>query len=109
MVFAVEVRSDSGRVSVRWNDGHESVFSNRRLRAACPCAVCKGETGILGKTYLRPTAAPIPDDVRAVGHTMVGRYAISFVWSDGHKTGIYPYDYLLELCECDRCRCKSSA
>ena len=34
---------------------------------------------------------------------MVGRYAISFAWSDGHDTGIYPYDYLLQMCECEAC------
>ena len=24
----------------------------------------------------------------------VGRYALSFVWSDGHKTGIFSWQYL---------------
>jgi DUF971 family protein len=34
---------------------------------------------------------------------MVGRYAVAFSWSDGHSTGIYPYGYLLGICECDAC------
>jgi DUF971 family protein len=39
---------------------------------------------------------------------MVGRYAISFGWSDGHSTGIYPYSYLLEMCECAECAAKAA-
>jgi DUF971 family protein len=27
----------------------------------------------------------------------VGRYALQFVWSDGHSTGIYTFEYLRQL------------
>jgi len=27
----------------------------------------------------------------------VGEYAIQITWKDGHNTGIYTYEYLLEL------------
>jgi DUF971 family protein len=27
----------------------------------------------------------------------VGRYAMGVHWSDGHKTGIYSYDYLKKI------------
>lgn len=40
---------------------------------------------------------------------MVGLYAIAFAWSDGHSAGIYPYDYLLEVCECEKCQEKKVA
>ncbi len=86
-----------------------SVYRNKRLREACPCAACKGERGILGRMYALPSGAKVPDDVKAVGYSMVGRYAISFDWSDGHSSGIYPYDYLLELCECEKCKRLKSA
>ena len=100
---------DEKMVRIKWTDGHESVFSNTRLREGCPCAVCKGEQGLLGKMYILPVVASIPEDIRATAYSMVGRYAISFVWSDGHKTGIYPYDYLLGMCECERCSAMKSA
>ena len=32
---------------------------------------------------------------------LVGQYALRFAFDDGHSTGIYPYDALLELCPCD--------
>jgi DUF971 family protein len=54
--------------------------------------------------YSLPLVSNVPDDVRAVGSSMVGRYAVSFDWSDGHSSGIYSYDYLLELCECENCK-----
>jgi len=31
--------------------------------------------------------------------SIVGRYALSFRWSDGHETGIYSFRYLRELGE----------
>src|SRR5438128_11172384 len=100
---------DENRVTIRWTDGHESVFTNTRLREGCPCAVCKGEQGLLGKMYIIPVVASIPQDIRATAYSMVGRYAVSFVWSDGHRTGIYPYDYLLKMCECERCTAAKTA
>ena len=27
----------------------------------------------------------------------VGEYALRFDWSDGHKTGIYPFDFLRDI------------
>ena len=109
MVSPSDVKTDEKNVRVRWTDGHESVFTNMRLREGCPCAVCQGEQGFLGKMYIIPVVTSIPKDIRATAYSMVGRYAISFVWSDGHKTGIYPYDYLLRMCECERCRSLKSA
>jgi DUF971 family protein len=29
----------------------------------------------------------------------VGRYALQFVWSDGHSTGIYSFEYLRDVAE----------
>jgi DUF971 family protein len=35
----------------------------------------------------------------------VGNYALRFVWSDGHDTGLYTFAKLrYELCECTECR-----
>jgi DUF971 family protein len=94
---------DESQVMIEWSDGHRSVFDNRGLREACPCAVCRGETGLLGRVYMLPTIPSVPEDVMAKEYRLVGRYAIAFAWSDGHSTGIYPYDYLLDLCGCPDC------
>jgi DUF971 family protein len=93
-------------VTIDWSDGHRSVHSNKRLREACPCALCAGEPPAIGVGRVIPLIVAAPEDVFAERDSMVGRYAISFVWSDGHSTGIYPYEYLLEMCECEACAAK---
>jgi DUF971 family protein len=34
----------------------------------------------------------------------VGRYALNFHWNDGHASGIYSWDYLREMCQCEECK-----
>jgi DUF971 family protein len=97
------------QVVIEWSDGHKSVHPNKALREACPCAMCKGEPPAIGVSRVIPLVVAAPEGVFAQSYTMVGRYAISFVWSDGHSTGIYPYDYILEGCECESCVANRSA
>jgi len=35
---------------------------------------------------------------------VVGRYALCFVWSDGHREGIYTFDFLRELAKDEVCQ-----
>jgi DUF971 family protein len=39
----------------------------------------------------------VPEDVLAIDWMSIGRYAVQFLWSDAHETGIYPFRYLREL------------
>lgn len=94
---------DPSQVVIEWSDGHRTLLENRRLREACPCAMCKGEPPAIGPARTIPLMPAAPSGIRAVKHSLVGRYAVSFVWSDGHSSGIYPYEYLLEMCECEAC------
>jgi DUF971 family protein len=34
---------------------------------------------------------------------VVGRYALNFQWSDGHGEGIYTFDFLRGICQCESC------
>ncbi len=87
-------------VSLRWSDGHASSYDARYLRLNCGCAECVEEWS--RRRLLDPAA--IPADLRAEDHLMVGKYAVQFLWSDGHYTGIYPFDVLRSLCTCDDCK-----
>ncbi|MDA4132292.1 MAG: DUF971 domain-containing protein [Thaumarchaeota archaeon] len=107
MVRPKAVALDAARVTIEWSDGHRSAFANQSLRESCPCALCQGEPNPFGGSRILPTVPDVSPDVRATAYTMVGLYAIAFSWSDGHSTGIYPYDMLLQLCECEKCRAKS--
>lgn len=90
---------DGTRLRIRWKDGHESEYAPRALRIACPCAGCVDE--MTGKRILEP--ASVPAHIHPLAIEYVGRYALLFRWSDGHSTGIYPFDFLRRLCPCEAC------
>ena len=89
-------RANQHDLKIIWQDGHESVFPARGLRLACPCASCVDE--MTGEIRIIPSR--IADDIRPLGVHLVGRYAISLDWSDGHRTGIYPFEFLRKRCPC---------
>jgi ATP-binding protein involved in chromosome partitioning len=86
-------------VRIRWKDGHDSLYTGYALRLGCGCAQCVDE--LSGKKRLREES--ISRDVRPLAIEPVGRYALRFRWSDGHSTGIYPFEYLRALCPCPSC------
>ena len=96
-VSAIEL--GEGDVTVEWSDGHRSVYDAKYLRINCGCAECVEEWS--KRKLLDP--ATVPADIRAEDHLMVGRYAVQFLWSDAHFTGIYPFQLLRKLCPCADC------
>ncbi len=80
-------------VRIVWNDGRESIYSTRDLRLACQCASCVDE--VTGQKRLNEST--VPKDVHPVAIEPVGRYAIHFTWSDGHRSGIYTFEHLRSL------------
>ena len=86
-------------ISIAWNDGHKSFYDLKSLRISCGCAECVEEWS--QRKLLDPASVPV--DIRVEDYLMVGRYAIQFLWSDAHYTGIYPFDMLRKLCGCTEC------
>ena len=84
-------------VRVSWTDGRTCTYPYRYLRLQCACAACVEE--MTGRRLLNISA--VPDDVIAVEYIEVGRYALQFLWTDGHDTGIYPFAMLLRLAAAD--------
>jgi DUF971 family protein len=96
-------RSSESAVSLHWDDGHVGITSLRTLRDACPCAGCKGET-VLFQTYDPPPVdKETPGRYTLQAAEAIGNYAMRFSWQDGHQEGIYTWEYLRSLCECDEC------
>ena len=88
------IRKKGGeRLTIGWSDGTESAFTARELRIDCRCAACRSEWS--GERILKPES--VPADIRIEAAEPVGNYALSFRFSDGHATGIYPFEYLYEL------------
>jgi DUF971 family protein len=90
---------DGARLRIEWGDGHVSEYEPRYLRLQCRCAGCIDEMS--GAPLLDPRT--VPEDVYPLSIRYVGRYALSFAWSDGHATGIYPFELLRAVCPCEEC------
>ncbi len=93
MITADDVQFTGEGVQVKWSDGKTCVFPYRYLRLQCACASCIEE--MTGRKLLN--VASVPDDVIAVEYIPVGKYALQFLWSDGHETGIFPFTMLQNL------------
>jgi ATP-binding protein involved in chromosome partitioning len=89
-----EIRQPSRQtISIRWSDGRETTLDARPLRLECPCAECVDES--TGRKLLDPSS--VPPDVWPTSINPVGRYGMSFAWSDGHSSGIYTHERLRQL------------
>ena len=95
--------SDASALWLVWDDHHEGPVTLRSLRDNCPCAGCSGESVLLhhARPLLQDYQAPGRYELRSA--TPVGNYAIRLSWGDHHDHGIYTWDHLRSLCECDAC------
>ena len=79
------------RVTVTFADGVVAEFGVAALRAACPCASCRGWRERGEQAWPRPGMA----DTVSIGHAeLTGAWGLSIDWSDGHSTGIYAWSVL---------------
>lgn len=86
-------------IAIVWDDGSESYIPLERVRRRCPCAACAGEKDVLGREYRGPPVQYTEKSFQLTQFQNVGGYAVSFLWADGHHTGIYSYEYLKKLGE----------
>ena len=84
-------------LEITWGDNHLSVLPLRFLRKHCPCAGCRGERDLLGRTMLPIVQTTYDGPITARGAELVGNYALRIDFSDGHSTGIYTFEFLREL------------
>ncbi|MFN2425334.1 MAG: P-loop NTPase [Candidatus Binatia bacterium] len=92
----VEIDEAAKAVRIRWSDGQSTQYSFHGLRGWCPCATCQGHSS---QTRFVHTENPRP-----TGHEGVGRYALRFLWADGHSTGMYSYEWLREIADLEECK-----
>ena len=94
-----DVKLDSDYITILWDDGHEGIYPSRYLRGYCCCAACVEEMNgrrIVGEN-------DVDEYVMALDWIQIGRYALQFLWSDAHDSGIYPFEVLRNLCRCEEC------
>lgn len=79
---------------INWDNGSHTEIQTKLLRKECPCATCLAEREKQGEKYI-----PIysENEITISKINLVGNYAISIIWRDGHNTGIYEFPYLQRL------------
>jgi len=95
--------------TVTWNDNHTSVYPFELLRAACPCASCRGgHENMKSEPDADVFSKKLGDSpsTRISNVVAVGSYALTIVWEDGHDYGIFNWHYLRALCPCEEDRAK---
>lgn len=91
----LDLSADKRSLSIRWDDGRTTSVSARTLRQLCPCAVCVDEF----TNKRRHDPSKVPESTTIQGIQPVGNYAVSFLFSDNHSTGIFNWDFLRQVSE----------
>src|SRR5262245_23930232 len=94
-------------IAILWADGHRSTYGFDYLRGQCPCAGCSTHRRDRSPLKILSNAPLMPLRLSSIEPT--GRYALCFVWSDGHSQGIFSYDFLREICPCEECAAGGAA
>ena len=88
-----ELTADRLKLHLAWDGGQLAELPVRRRRQFCPCAECVDEGS--GRRTLDQAA--VPEGLKATELSGVGNYTLTFTFSDGHRTGIFPWKLLREL------------
>ncbi|MEM9283734.1 MAG: DUF971 domain-containing protein [Verrucomicrobiota bacterium] len=99
MVGIQDIQIIGNEVAIRWLDDSENYYLMDRLRALSPSAETAGEKDLLGHAISGDQKGQSFDGVTVTGWQAVGGYAIQFSFSDGHKTGIYSFEYLKKIAD----------
>jgi DUF971 family protein len=89
----IRLHQASRLLEIKFDNNTECMLSCEFLRVHSPSAEVKGhgpgqETLQVGK-----------EDVNITAIEPIGNYAVKLVFSDGHDTGLYSWDYLYYLAE----------
>ncbi len=87
----MSLHNKSRRFDIAYEDGSSYSFTFEFLRVFSPSADVQGHTPDEAKLQVGKR------DVTIVAAEPVGSYALRFVFSDGHDSGIYSWEYLAEL------------
>ena len=87
--YSIKLLKNKAYVLFSYNDNRDLILDSSFLRAASPSAENKKH-------------AKAPDrsrfvNIKIINIESVGNYAVKFIFDDGHDTGIYTWDYILEI------------
>lgn len=85
----IRLHQVSRTLEITFDNGASGMLSCEFLRVYSPSAEVQGHGNPVLQTGKR--------DVNITGIEPVGHYAVKLVFSDGHNTGLYSWDYLYAL------------
>lgn len=85
---------DKNILSIHWDDNELSEINLKKLRKLCPCATCIAEREMQSSSYI-PIFSGSQLQIKDI--SIVGNYALSILWNDGHNTGIFEFPFLKNL------------
>ena len=83
-------------LAIVWEDETESYFTSEFLRLHSPSAENIGEKDIFGNKYGGTGIKDFPG-VTIQSWDLQGNYAIRPIFSDGHSSGLFSWEYLKAL------------
>jgi DUF971 family protein len=87
----IKLKRDRKTLTVTFDNGEVHALAAEYLRVKSPSAEVQGHAPEERKTV------PGKRDVAILEVLPIGNYAVRLVFDDLHSTGIYSWDYLLEL------------
>lgn len=89
---------EGASLEIQWSNGQTQQVSARALRAICPCATCR-EKAEASQQKPQPQQLRILTDaewqpLRVVRMSPAGSYAYLVEFSDGHRSGVFPFELL---------------
>ena len=89
----IRLHQTSRMLEISFDDGKNARLSCEFLRVYSPSAEVRGHG--VGQEILQTGK----EDINISAIEPVGNYAVRLVFTDGHNTGLYSWDYLYELAQ----------
>ena len=93
--------AEGTQLEIQWSDGHTQLVKSRALRDACPCATCRERAEAVEEQPQRQQLRILSDaelqPVAVSRMSPTGSYAYLIEFSDGHRSGIFTFDYLRKI------------
>lgn len=96
MIQPANIQLIGNQLCILWQDDSESYFDAEFLRLHSPSAQNIGEKDIFGNRYGGAGNKNFPG-VAIKSWDLQGNYGLRPLFSDGHNSGIYSWDYLKNL------------
>jgi DUF971 family protein len=89
----IKLHQSSRLLEISFDNGRVAKLSCEFLRVYSPSAEVRGHGA--GQEVLQVEK----ENVNITGIEPIGNYAVKLIFSDGHDTGLYSWDYLHEIAE----------